>query len=69
MGFDSKYVSYGLLKIEGEKVKLYANANTYLSISVGKSVTNANWSGDELNVSMSDGKVRRYKNQNTYTTI
>lgn len=69
MAFDSKYVKFGVIKVEGDKVKLYANSNTYITVNVGKTVTNASWSGDELNVSMSDGKVRRYKNQNTYNTI
>jgi hypothetical protein len=69
MAWDSKYINFGVVKIEGDRVKLYRDSNNYTTISVGKPVTSANWAGGELNITMSDGKVRRYRDQNNYSTI
>jgi hypothetical protein len=69
MAWDSKYVNYGVVKIDGSKVKVYKDSSNYTTISVGKPVTAASWAGGELNISMSDGKVRRYKDSSNYTTI
>jgi GH24 family phage-related lysozyme (muramidase) len=69
MPWDSKYFNFGVIRIEGDKVRVYRDQNNYTTISVGKTVTNAAWAGQELNVTMSDGKVRRYRDQNNYTTI
>jgi hypothetical protein len=69
MAWDSKFVNFGVVKIEGSNVKVYKDQSNYTTISVGKPVTNASWAGGELNVSMSDGKVRRYRDQSNYSTI
>lgn len=69
MAWDSKFVNFGVLKIDGDKVKVYRDQNYYITLTIGKQVNNAVWAGGELNVSMSDGKVRRYRDQNYYTTI
>ena len=69
MAFDSRFIDYGVIKIEGEKVKLYSTSSNHVYISVGKNVTNAVWSGDVLNVYLSDGKVRRYTSTSNYTII
>lgn len=69
MAWDSKFVNFGVVKIEGNNVKVYKDQYSYVTVSVGKSVTNAVWAGGELNVSMSDGKVRRYKDQYSYVTV
>ena len=69
MSWESKFVNYGVVKIEGEQVKVYYDQYSYVTISVGNQVTNANWAGGELNIAMSDGKVRRYSDQYSYITI
>lgn len=69
MAFDNKFIDYGVIKVEGDKEKLYSTSSNHIYISVGKSVTNAVWSGDVLNVSLSDGKVRRYSSPGSYTTV
>lgn len=69
MAWDSKFINFGVVKIEGDKVKVYKDSSNYTTISVGKQVTSANWAGGELNVSMSDGKVRRYRDSSNYSTI
>ena len=69
MAWDSKYVNFGVLKIDGTKVKVYKDQVNYFSLNVSKPVTNAIWAGGELNIYMSDGKVRRYKDMTNYVTI
>jgi hypothetical protein len=69
MAWDSKFINFGVAKIEGDKVKVYRDSLNYITINVGKQVTSANWAGGELNVSMSDGKVRRYRDDLNYVTI
>lgn len=69
MAWDSKYVNFGVVKVEGDKVKVYLDRFSYVTISIGKPVTNAIWTGGELNVYTSDGKVRRYKDQHSYVSF
>lgn len=69
MAFDSRFIDYGVIKIEGEKVKLYSTSSNHISINIGKEVTNAVWAGSSLNVYLSSGKVRRYTSSSNYTTI
>ncbi len=69
MAWDSKFYNFGVLKVEGKNVKVYSSQSSYVTVSVGEPVTNANWAGGELNVSLVKGKVRRYSSQSSYTTI
>jgi hypothetical protein len=69
MSWETKYSNFGVVKIEGKNVKVYCDRNSYVTISSGEDVTNAQWAGGELNVSMKNGKVRRYKDRNNYVTI
>lgn len=69
MAFDSRFIEYGVVKIEGEKVKLYSTSSNHIYINVGKEVTNAVWAGSTLNVYLADGKVRRYTSSSNYTII
>ncbi|MBB4804378.1 hypothetical protein HNP37_004465 [Flavobacterium nitrogenifigens] len=69
MGFESKFINYGIIKIEGQKVKLYSTASNHIYINIGKDVANAVWSGNVLNVYLSDGKVRSYTSTSNYTNI
>jgi hypothetical protein len=69
MAFDSRFISYGVIKIEGEKVKLYSTSSNHIHINIGSDVTNAVWAGDVLNVYLSSGKVRRYTSPSSYTTV
>jgi len=69
MAWDSKFINFGVVKIEGNNVKVYRDTSNYTTISCGKPVNNASWAGGELNVSLSDGKVRRYRDSSNYSTI
>ena len=69
MAWDSKYSAFGVIKIQGDRVHLYSSRDNYTTVSVGKPVTNALWAGSFLNVSMADGKVRRYSSRDSYSAI
>lgn len=69
MAFDSRFISYGVIKIEGEKVKLYSTPSNHIHINIGKRITNAVWAGVALNVYLTDGIVRRYTSPSSFTII
>ncbi len=69
MAWDSKFINFGVVKIEGKNVKVYKDTSNYSTISVGEEITNANWAGGELNVALKSGKVRRYRDTSNYSTI
>jgi hypothetical protein len=68
MAWDPKYPAFGVVKIEGRNIKIYNNSGTYVMIQSIDAVS-AQWAGNVLNVTMKDGKVRRYPSQSTYSTI
>ena len=69
MAWDSKYIAFGVIKIQGDRVHLYSSRDNYATISVGKPVNSAIWAGGFLNVNLADGKVRRYSSRDNYSTI
>jgi len=69
MAWDQKLKNFGVIKVEGKNVKLYSSSVSYITISVNELVTNAIWAGDFLNVTLANGKVRRYSSQVSYTTV
>jgi hypothetical protein len=69
MAWDSKFIEFGVAKVEGDKVKVYKDKFTYTTLSIGKPVKYAIWTGSELTVYLIDGKVRKYKDVYTYTTF
>ena len=69
MAFDKKYQNYGVIKIENGSVRLYESQINYLTLNMsGGTPVAANWSGENVIVTMADGKVRKYTLQQTYTT-
>ena len=70
MAFDKKYQNYGVVKVENGTVRLYESQQNYLTLNTsGGTPVSAVWSGENVNVTMADGKVRRYTLQQSYTTI
>lgn len=69
MAFDKRYVDSGVLKIDGEKIKVYSTGGVYITINAGSKIRSANWSGSELIVYLENGKTRRYSYEGAYTTI
>jgi hypothetical protein len=68
-GWEKNFVEFALAKPEGKTVKVYKDRFSYVTLSIGESVTNAIWAGNELNVYLANGKVRRYKDKFSYRTI
>jgi len=69
MAWDSKYVKYQLAKVDGKSVKVYQDRFNCINVSIGETVNNALWSGNDLNVFLASGKVRRYRDQYNYLLI
>lgn len=69
MAWDSKYPTFGVIKIENKIVKLYSSRDNYTSLTFSVPVKNAVWAGNFLNVSLTDGKIRRYSSRDSFTTI
>lgn len=69
MAWDPKYPQFGVVRIEGKSVKVYQDSSNYYTIHVGEMVTNASWAGGELNVTLANGRVRRYSDKSNYKTI
>lgn len=69
MAFDKKFSQYGVLKIEGNSVKVHSTETSYDLISVGEKVVNASWAGDFINVTLENGRVKRYSSTTYYNLI
>lgn len=69
MGWDSKFVNFGVVTIAGKNVKVFSDKYSSTTISVGKEITNVSWAGGEIKVYLSNGKVQRYKDRTSYVTV
>lgn len=69
MAWEPKYPNFGVLKIEGKNVRVYSDRNDYITIGLGDEIANAVWVEGELNITLKNGEVRRYKDRNYYKTI
>lgn len=69
MAWDPKFSAFGVIKIEGKTVKIYSSRDNYTILSFTVLVKNATWAGNFLNVTLADGKVRRYSSRDSYSTI
>ena len=69
MAWDSKFPAFGVLKIEGKNIKVYSSRDNYTILTFTVAVNNAVWAGNFLNVTLADGKVRRYSSRDNYSTI
>lgn len=61
--------NYGVIKVDGKKLKVYRSSQEFQIINVNEDINNAHWAGDAIVVSLSNGKVRRYRSYQEYTTI
>ena len=69
MPWDLKYSNLGVAKIDGTNVKVFSDPNNYITIGLGEEVASTLWDNGELNITLKNGKVRRYKDRNFYSTI
>jgi len=68
MAFE-KERNFGIIKIDKKIIKLYTTQTSYSSINIGTDIKDARWVGSELVVYLTDGKIRKYKTQTSYSTI
>ena len=68
MAFE-KERNFGIIKIDKKIIKLYTTQTSYSSINIGTDIKDARWGGSELVVYLTDGKIRKYKTQTSYSTI
>jgi len=64
-----KCQDYGVIKIDGKKVRLQESLSQYSAIQVGEDVADARWAGDAVVVQLSNGKMRRYTSLSQYSEI
>ncbi len=69
MAWDPRFPAFGVIKIENKTVRVYSSRDSYTSLSFTVSVKNAVWAGNFLNVTLTDGKVRRYSSRDSYNII
>jgi hypothetical protein len=71
MSWDKRYVEFGLVKIySSNRVQVFRDRDNYHFLTVGnETITDARWTGDTLTIYLKNGKVRRYRDQDNYTTI
>ena len=69
MPWASKYSNFDIVKIEGKNVKVFSDPNNYITIGTGEEVTDALWVGGELNVTLKNGEVRRYRDRISYLAM
>jgi hypothetical protein len=70
MAFDKKYQNYGVIKVENGTVKLYESSQNYLTLNTsGGTPIAAKWSGENVLVTMADGKIRNYFLQQSFHII
>ena len=69
MSWESEFQEFGVIKVDGNIVKVYSNSQYYLSIHVGESVNDARWAGDAVVVNLKNGKARRYTSSQYYITV
>ncbi len=69
MSWDSKYPNFDIVTIEGKNVKVYSDLSHSTTIGLDEEVSNAEWDGGELNITLRSGKVRRYMDRVSYITI
>jgi hypothetical protein len=69
MGWTKEQMTFGVLKIDKQNVRIYSNPTSYSVISIGQDIKDVRWIGDILQIYLISGKVRRYTTQTSYTSI
>lgn len=67
--WESKFVNFGVARPDGNLVKVYENKFAYVTLNAGSKVSYVTWAGDQLNVFLENGKVRRYKDKFSWVDI
>jgi hypothetical protein len=67
--FNPLYEQYGVIRVEGTRLRIYKDNNNFSTISVGSQVTHALWNGGLLTVYLSNGQVRRYHDYYNFINV
>lgn len=69
MSWDNKFIQFGVVKFENSIIKVYSDRYNYVTINTNSPISSVSWAGGELNVTLTDGKVRRYQDRFNYVII
>lgn len=69
MNWEQKCINFGILKVVGKDVQIYCDQFHHTTLSVGEPIVKAEWAGNEINVYLTNGKVRKYKDHFHFITI
>jgi hypothetical protein len=69
MSWDDRFEKFGTVKVHQQTVKVYRDFYNYVTFNIGEPVQSAVWSGGAINVTLTNGKVIRYKEQNDLVGI
>ena len=63
---NKEFERFGVVEIEGDKVKVYKAPNDFITIPVNNQVAATSWVDGELLITLSNGSVRYYMEHNSY---
>lgn len=63
MAWEPKYPNYGVVEIQGKKLRLFCSKFIATSLEVGEEVSKAVWEGNELRVTLKNGQVKKYSSK------
>ncbi len=69
MSWDDRFEKFGTIKIQMHTVKVYRDFYNYVMFNIGEPVQSAVWAGGAISVTLTNGKVIRYKDQNDLVGI
>lgn len=69
MNLWDKSRTFGVLKLETNKVKVYRSSQESSVLNISEAVSNAVWSGDSIIVTLSSGKIRKYTSFQSYIKV
>jgi hypothetical protein len=67
--FNPLYEQYGVIRVEGTRLRIYKDNNNFSTISVGSQVSHALWNGGYLTVYLINGQIRRYHDYYNFINI
>jgi hypothetical protein len=67
--WEQSYVNFGVVRVERSRVLVYKDPLNKITIETGRPVQMALWNGQELNVYLEDGRIRRYRDKVNFVTV
>jgi hypothetical protein len=69
MAWDKKYIQQGVIIYYGEELNVNIGDETVIEINVDRPIVNAVWSGNCLNIKISNGTILRYADEQNFVVI